>query len=150
MFSEIQPKCGRQKQARVFMWWKQTAQGVCFRPKQQPNSWEHEGWCGWQCSKTHLLWLMWPSTQCIGKDIKGSSLSTWREADVISEAIFTAVTRDCDDKLAGMDLSMIAVALTPSWLVWILTIMPVWLYFSSFLFFFSAFFWTPKNMVFKW
>ena len=44
------------------------------------------------------------------------------------------MTGDRHDELAALDLSMIAVALTPSWLVCILTIMPVWLYFSSFLF----------------
>ena len=48
---------------------------------------------------------------------------------------------DDHDKLVAMDLSMIAVALTPSWLVWILTVMPVWL--SSF-FFFRFYFWTRK------
>ena len=37
-------------------------------------------------------------------------------------------------ELSALDLSMIAVVLTPSWWVWILTVMPVWLYFSSFLF----------------
>ena len=48
------------------------------------------------------------------------------------EACFTSMTGDRHDKLAAMDLSMIAVALTPSFLVWILTVRPVWLYFSSF------------------
>ena len=37
-------------------------------------------------------------------------------------------------ELSALDLSMIAVVLKPSWWVWILTVMPVWLYFSSFLF----------------
>ena len=54
--------------------------------------------------------------------------------DVVPEACFTAMTEDHHDELAAMDLSVIAVALTPAWLVWILTVMPVWLYFSSFLF----------------
>ena len=44
--------------------------------------------------------------------------------------------------IRAMDLSMIAVALTPSWLVWNLTVVPVWLYFSSFLFF--ILFWTQN------
>ena len=57
---------------------------------------------------------MWPSTQRIGKDIKASSLFTRRAVDVISEAFFSAMTGDRDDELAAMDLSMIAVALTPS------------------------------------
>ena len=44
-----------------------------------------------------------------------------RRSRVISEACFndTAMTGDCHDELAAMDLSMISVALTPSWLVWI-------------------------------
>ena len=89
--------------------------------KRQPNSWEHEGCWGWLCRKTSLLWLMWPSTQRIGKGIKASSLFTRRVVDVISEAFFRAMTGDRDDELA---------ALRPSWLVCILTVMPVWLYFS--------------------
>ena len=114
-----------------------------FMNKRQPNSREHEGCWGWQRRKTSLLWLMWPSTQRIGKDINASSLLTRRAVDVISETFFCAMTGDRDDELAAMDLSMIAVALTPSWLVCILTVMPVWLYFSYHSCFFSAFFfWT--------
>ena len=57
---------------------------------------------------------MWPSTQRIGKDINASSLLTRRAVDVISAAFFSsAMTGDHDDEPAGMDLSMIAVALTP-------------------------------------
>ena len=44
------------------------------------------------------------------------------------------MTGDRHDELAALDHSMIAVALTLSWLVCILTVMPVRLYFSSFLF----------------
>ena len=57
---------------------------------------------------------MWPSTQRIGKDINASSLFTRRAVDVISAAFFSAMTGDRDDEPAAMDLSMIAVALTPS------------------------------------
>ena len=57
---------------------------------------------------------MWPSTQRIGKDINASSLLTRRAVDVISETFFRAMTGDRDDELAAMDLSMIAVAQTPS------------------------------------
>ena len=56
---------------------------------------------------------MWPSTQRIGKDINASSLFTRRAVDVISAAFFSAMTGDRDDEPAEMDLSMIAVALTP-------------------------------------
>ena len=113
-----------------------------FMNKRQPNSREHEGCWGWQRRKTSLLWLMWPSTQRIGKDINASSLLTRRAVDVISETFFCAMTGDRDDELAAMDLSMITVALTPSWLVCILTVMPVWLYFSYHSCFFPHFFWT--------
>ena len=78
---------------------------------------------------------MWPSTQRIGKDIRVSSeLFTRRVADGISEACSTAMTGDRRDELAATDVSTIAVSLTPSWLVCILTVNPIWLYFSSFLF----------------
>ena len=94
-----------------------------FINERQPNSQEHEDCLEWQRRKTRLLWLMRPSTQCIGKDIGASPycLLEWG-----------TLTGDRHDELAAMDLSTIAVALTPSWLVWILTVMPVWLYFSSF------------------
>ena len=111
-----------------------------FMNKRQPNSREHEGCWGWQRRKTSLLWLMWPSTQRIGKDINASSLFTRRAVDVISAAFFSAMTGDHDDELVAMDLSMIAIALTPSWLVCILTVMPVWLYFSYHSCFFPHFF----------
>ena len=53
-------------------------------------------------------------TQPIRKDIRASSkLFTRRAADVISEASFTTLTGDRDDELAAMDLSTVAVALTP-------------------------------------
>ena len=69
--------------------------------------------------KLGLQWLSWPPTQR-GKDIRTSSLFfTRRAADASSEACFTLMTRDRYDDPAAMDLSMIAVALTPSWLVWI-------------------------------
>ena len=113
-----------------------------FMNERQPNLREHEGCWGWQRPKTSLLWLMWPSTQSIGKDIKASSLFTRRAVDVISEAFFSAMTGDRDDELAAMDLSMIAP--TPSWLVCILTVMPVWLYFSYHSCFVLHFFWTWK------
>ena len=57
---------------------------------------------------------------------KGGRCSFW--------ACFTAMTGDRHDERAAMDFSMIIFAQTPSWLEWILTVMPVWLYFSSFLF----------------
>ena len=114
---------------------KQTIQGGRFMKERQPNSPEHKDRSGWQRRDTRLHWLMWPSTQLIGKDIRASSyFFTRRAADVVSEACFTVMTGDRHDERAAMDFSMIIFAQTPSWLVWILTVMPVWLYFSSFLF----------------
>ena len=119
---------------------KQTAYGVCFMNTRHPNSQEHEDCQVWQRRKTRLLWPMWPSTRRIGKDIKISSwFFTRGAADVISEAFLTAMTGYRHEELAAMDLRMITVTLTPSWLARILTVMPVWLYFSSFLFY-SVFF----------
>ena len=115
---------------------KKTVQGECFLNERQTNSPEHEDRSWWQRRKTRLQWLMWLSTQRIGKDIRASSyFFTRRATDVVSEACFTVMTGDRHDERAAMNFSMIMIfAQTPSWLVWILTIMPVWLYFSSFLF----------------
>ena len=120
-----------------FIWQgrKQTVQGERFLNKRQPNSPEHEDRSGWQRRKTRLQWLMRLSTQRIWKDIRASSyFFTRRAADVVSEACFTVMTGDRHDERAAMNFGMIIFAQTPSWLVWILTVMPVWLYFSSFLF----------------
>ena len=113
----------------------ETVQGECFLNEQQPNSPEHEDRSGWQRRKTRLQWLMWLSTQRIGKDIRASSyFFTRRAADVVSEACFTVMTGDRRAKRAAMDFSMIIFIQTLSWLLWILTVVQVWLYFSSFLF----------------
>ena len=118
---------------------KQTVQGKCFINERQPNSRERKDRSGWQRRDTRLQWLVWPSTQRIGEDSRATSyFFTRRAADVVPEACFTAMTKDHHDELAAMDLSVIAVALTAAWLVWMLRVMPVWLYFSSFLFFFSV------------
>ena len=68
---------------------------------------------------------------------------------VISKACFIAMTGDRHDEPAATDPSMIAVALTPTWLEWILTVMPVWLYSSSFLFFFVLFLNTKLYMLYE-
>ena len=123
---------------------KQTAYGVCFMNTRHPNSQEHEDCQVWQRRKTRLLWPMWPSTRRIGKDIKVNSwFFTRGAADAISEAFLTAMTGYRHEELAAMDLRMITVALTPSWLARILTVIPVWLYLSSFLFY-SVFFFNTK------
>ena len=58
---------------------------------------------------------MWPSTQRIGKFTRASSyFSSRRAVDLVPEACSTAITEDRRDELAAIDLSMIAVALTPS------------------------------------
>ena len=74
------------------------------------------------------------------KDIRASSyFFTRRAADVVSEACLTVMTGDRHNERAAVDFSMIIFDQTPSWLVWILTDMPVWLYFSSFLLSFVLF-----------
>ena len=94
----------------------------------------------WQRRKPRLQWLMWPSTQRIGKVIRASSFfSTRRVVDLVPEACSTAMTEDRHDELAAIDLSMIAVALTPSWLVWILTVMPGYICHHSCFFLFVLF-----------
>ena len=137
------------KNTRVFFTWqgrKPTVQGECFMNERRPNSLKHEDHSRWQRRKTRQQWLAWPSTQRIGKDIRASSkLFTRWGVDVVSEACFTAMTGDRHYEPAAMDLSMISVALAPSWLVWILTVRPVWLYFSSFMFC-SVFFLTDKTL----
>ena len=58
---------------------------------------------------------MWPFTQRIGKVIRASSyFSPRRVVDPVPEACSTAMTEDRHNELAVIDLSMIAVALTPS------------------------------------
>ena len=117
---------------------KQTVQGECFMNERQPNSPGHEDRSEWQRSKTRLQWLMWPSNQRIGKVIRASSyFSTRRVVDLVPEACSTAMTEDRHDELAAIDLSMIAVALTPSWLVWILTVMPGYIFHNSCFFLFE-------------
>ena len=100
MLSELQPNYGSWKHARFFTWQgrKQTVQGECFSNERQLNSLEHEDRSGWQRRKTRLQWLMWLSTQRIGKDIRVSSyFFTRRAADVVSEACFIAMTGDRHD-----------------------------------------------------
>ena len=125
---------------------KQTVQGECIMNEQQPNSPGHEDRSEWQRRKTRLQWLMWPSTQRIGKVIRASSyFSTRRVVDLVPEACSNAMTEDRHDELAAIDLSVIAVALTPSWLVWILTVMPGYICHHSC--FFLSCFW-KRNFIY--
>ena len=120
---------------------KQTVQGECIMNEQQPNSLGHEDRSEWQRRKTRLQWLMWPSTQRIGKVIRASSyFSTRRVVDLVPEACSTAMTKDRHDELAVIDFSMIAIALTPSWLVRILEVMPGYIFHHPCFFLFC--FWT--------
>ena len=108
---------------------KQTVQGERFMDERQPNSPGHEDRSEWQRRKTRLQWLMWPSTQRIGKVIRASSyFYTRRVVGSVPEACSTAATEDRHYELAAIDLSMIAVALTPSW---ILTVMPGYIFHHS-------------------
>ena len=89
--------------------------------------------------------VFWMNDWC---DLSGYQISeqthffTRRAVDVVSEACFTAMTGDRHDERAAMNFSMIIFALTPSWLVWILTVMPVWLYFGHHFCFVLFCFWT--------
>ena len=116
---------------------KQTVQGECFLNERQPNSPEHEDRSGWQRRKIRLQWLMW-----LIRISEQTHFFTRRAVDVVSEACFTAMTGDRHDERAAMNFSMIIFALTPSWLVWILTVMPVWLYFGHHFCFVLFCFWT--------
>ena len=125
---------------------KQTVQGECIMNEQQPNSLGHEDRSEWQRRKTRLQWLMWPFTQCIGEVIRASSyFSTRRVVDSVPEACSTAMIEDRHDELAAIDLSMIAIALTPSWLVWILTVVPDYIFHHSCFFLFC--FW-KRNFIY--
>ena len=111
---------------------KQTVQAECNRNEQQPNSLGHEDRSEWQRRKTRLRWLMRPSTQRIGKVIRISFyFSTRRVVYLVPEACSIAMTVDRHDERVAIDLSMIAVAPTPSWLVWILTVMPGYIFHPS-------------------
>ena len=93
-----------------------------------------------------LQWLMWPSSQRIGKVIRASSyFSTRRVVDLVPEACFTAMTKDRHGELAVIDFSMIAIALTPSWLVRILEVMPGYIFHHPCFFLFC--FWT-RNFIY--
>ena len=125
---------------------KQTVQGECIMNEQQPNSLGHEDRSEWQRRKTRPQWLMWPFTQCIGEVIRASSyFSTRRVVDSVPEACSTAMIEDRHDELAAIDLSMIAIALTPSWLVWILTVVPDYIFHHSCFFLFC--FW-KRNFIY--
>ena len=112
----------------------------------------------WQVENKHFkASVLWMNDSRIHRNIKiarddsavtlgcsdwcGLALNAWER---ISEQAFIFHSKSgwcstwgflhCDDRrsldeLTAVDLSVIAVALTPAWLVWILTVMPVWLYF---------------------
>ena len=152
MCSEIQPNYGSWKHASVFTWQgrKQTVQGECFflmndcRIHWDMKIARDDSAAKLGCSD----WCNFPLNA--SKDIRARSyFFTRRTADVVSEACFTVMNGDRHDERAAMDFSMIIFALTPSWLVWILTIMPVWLYFSSFLFCFVLFLNTEFYMLYE-
>ena len=64
---------------------------------------------------------MWPSAEGIGKDIRENSWFVYSQISGWCNfwGVFIAMMGNCHYKLAVMDLSIIAVTLTPSWLVWI-------------------------------
>ena len=72
MFSEIRPNRGSQKYASYFTWQVENKlfKASVFMNEQQPNSPGNEDRSEWQRRKTRLQWLMWLSTQRIGKIIE--------------------------------------------------------------------------------
>ena len=113
---------------------KQSFQGNFFMNERQPNSPEHEdrlGWCGLLLNASERI-----SEQALFFfHSKDGRCSFWGMIHCDVRRSPWWASRD--------GLSMITFALTPSWLVWILTARPVWLYFSSFLFVLFCF-WTQN------
>ena len=147
MFSEIRPNRGSQKYASYFTW---QVENKLFKASvlwmNNNRILGHEDRSEWQRRKTRLQWLMWPSTQRIGKVIRASSyFSTRRVVDLVPEACSTAMTKDRHGELAVIDFSMIAIALTPSWLVRILEVMPGYIFHHPCFFLFC--FWT-RNFIY--
>ena len=146
MFSETQPNHGSQKYKSYFTWQVENKlfKASVFMNEWQPNSPGCEDRSEWQCHKTRLQWLTdvaFHSTHQKGYQskllffhLKGSRFSSW--------GLTEAMTEDRHDEPAARDLSLIAVALTPSWLVWILTVMPDYIFHHSC--FFSVLFWNTK------
>ena len=82
---------------------KQSAQPLCFMNESQLNSQEHEHCSGTDVAFHSTHWKVYQSKLSVVLD----------DVNVISEACFSLMTWDPHDELAGMDHSMIVVALTP-------------------------------------
>ena len=78
-----------------------------------------------------LQWWMGPSSPNASEGTSEQALGCSLERQSMK---FLKLASVAIPELAALDLNMIAVALTPSWLVWILTVMPLWLYFALFQF----------------
>ena len=108
---------------------KQTVQGEYFMNERQPNSSEHKDRSGWQpWHSVAVTDVAFHSTHRKGYQSKLLFFHS-KAAVVVPEACFTAMTEDRHDEQTSMELSVIAVALTTAWLVWISTVIPIWLYF---------------------
>ena len=92
---------------------------------------KHKDCSGLQSRKTRLQWWMWPSSPNASEGTSEQALGCSLERQSMK---FLKLASVAIPELAALDLNMIAVALTPSWLVWILTVMPLWLYFALFQF----------------
>ena len=123
MFSEIWPNCGSQKHASFFTWQivNKLLKGS-FTNERQPNSPEHEDCSGWQRRKTRLKWQMWPSPLNASERTSEQPPRCSLEEQSM---LFLRLASLAISELAMLDLSMIAVALKPSWLVRIITVMPL-------------------------
>ena len=128
-----------------------TAAHTVFYERTTAEFQKHEDRSWWHHRKTRLLWLLWPSTQWIGKDIRANpQLFTRRAANVISEACIASLQWPeiaMMHELAVIDLSMTTVALSPSWFVWILTVILVYFYFNHSCFVLFCF-WTQNYIYF--
>ena len=140
MFSETQPNHGSQKYKSYFTWQVENKlfMASVFMNEWQPNSPGCEDRLEWQCCKTQLQWLTdvaFHSTHQKGYQskllffhLKGSRFSSWgllhrNDQRLPSWASHDRLQYDC------------SCSDTPSWLVWILTVMPGYIFYKYILFF---------------
>ena len=140
MFSETQPNHVSQKYKSYFTWQVENKlfKASVFMNEWQPNSPGCKDRSEWQCRKTRLKWLTdvaFHSTHQKGYQskllffhLKGSRFSSWgllhrNDQRLPSWASHDRLQYDC------------SCSDTPSWLVWILTVMPGYIFYKYILFF---------------
>ena len=139
MFSETQPNRGSQKYTSYFTWQVENKlfKGSVFMNEWQPNSPGCEDRSEWQCCKTRLQWLTDVAfhsahqkgyqSKLLFFHSKGSSQGLLHRSDqrLPSWASHNRLQYDC------------SCSDTPSWLVWILTVMPGYIFHNSCFFLFE-------------